>query len=109
MTEEQKECLDVVEKINEELFQKYDKLDKLDSFKDWHSIRPILSCTIADYMILISLSIPSEYGEVPEIHLYNSENNDRIYYEKSDKYESMYKFIKRKFLEVKISLNEIKL
>ena len=34
---------------------------------------------------------------------------DRIYYEKGDKYETYYKFIKRKFLEIKENINKIKL
>lgn len=44
-----------------------------------------------------------------EITLYNSENNDRIYYEKSDKYETFYKYIKRKFIEIKEEIYSVKL
>jgi len=108
MTQEQKEILNAVDKINEELFEKYNKKDKEDKFNDWIELMPILSFTFADAYSHISISIPSEY-EPQEIHLYNSENNDRIYYEKTNKDETFYKLIKRKFLEVKDNLNIIKL
>ena len=70
---------------------------------------PILSITLANSHIFISLNLQSSNLEMPEIKLYNSYNNDRIYYEKQDKYESFYKFIKRKFLAVKSEINNIKL
>ena len=108
LTQEQQEIIKAVDKINEELYEKYDKKDKMDNFTDWLSLLPIVVVTIADVYSSISLSIPSEY-EPLEIPLYNSENNDRIYYEKSDTDESFYKLIKRKFLEVKENLNKIKL
>jgi hypothetical protein len=56
------------------------------------------------------MSIPSTNDcDLPEINLYHSENDNRIYYEKSDKYETFYTFIKRQFREVKNQLNSIKL
>ena len=101
MTTEQLEAFDAVQKINEELYAKYSKIDKLDEY-------PILSITFADNMTFISLS-PSSIINLPEIHLYNSVNDDRIFYEKSNKYETFYKFIKRKFILVKEEIYAIKL
>jgi len=108
MNEEQKSAFDAVEKINDELFIKYDKLNTEDGFKDWLSIMPELCITFCNGKISISLSIPSE-NYLPEIYLFNSEQDDRIYYKKSDKYETFYKFIKRKFIEIKKEIYEIKL
>jgi hypothetical protein len=59
--------------------------------------------------MFISLTIPSEKNIIPEIQIYHSEDNDRIFYEKSNKYETYYKFIKRKFIEIKKEINSIKL
>jgi hypothetical protein len=109
MTTEQQEAFDAVEKINEELFEKYDKLNIVDNYKDWISAMPILSITFAGMYMFISLSIPSVKNIMPEIQIYNSEDNDRIFYEKSNKYETYYKFIKRKFIEIKKEINSIKL
>lgn len=97
----QKEALDAVEKINCELYDKYS--DRIDDM-------PILCVTIAGEYTFISLSIPSKANvNLPEIHLFNSENDDRIYYEESDKYESLYKLIKRKFIEIKKEIYNTKL
>lgn len=110
MTELQKEALEAVGKINTELYKKYSKLDAKDKYKDWISITPMLSITISGNYTFIGLSIPSKNTcSIPEFHIYNSEDNDRIYYEKSDKYETFYKFIKRKFIEIKNEVNLIKL
>ena len=102
MTQEQQDAFDAVEKINDELFNKYDKKNDIGSM-------PIVSITFAGTYMFISLSLPSVNSQMPEIHIYNSENNDRIYYEKGDKYETFYKFIKRKFIEIKNEIYSIKL
>jgi hypothetical protein len=110
MTEEQKEAFEAVNKINEELFKKYNKKNENDIYKDWLAVMPIVSITFASGYILIELTIPSTNTcQLPEFVIYNSEDNDRIYYEKSDKYESFYKFIKRKFIEIKQEICNIKL
>lgn len=59
--------------------------------------------------MFITLSIPSKNNILPDITLYNSEDNDRILYEKKNKYETFYKLIKRKFLEVKEEIQVVKL
>jgi len=110
MTEEQKEAFEAVDKINEELFIKYDKLNITDSYKDWLSVMPILSITFAGNYLFISLTIPSnDVCELPEFPVYNSENNDRVYLEETDTYETFYNFIKRKFDEIKEEINSVKL
>lgn len=101
MTQEQQEAFGAVEKINEELFNKYNKKNNLDNL-------PTVSITFADRYMFIGLSIPSTI-DLPEISLYSSENNNRIYYEKGDKYETFYKYIKRRFLEVKEEIYSVKL
>lgn len=104
MTMDQKLAYDAVEKINSEIKYKWNKANKDKDFM------PIVSITFADTMFFIGMSIPSYFSlDLPEIHLYNSVNSDRIYYEKSDTYESFYKLIKRKYLMVKDELNKVKL
>lgn len=110
MTNEQQEAYDAVEKINDELFEKYSKLNDGSVYVDWLSRLPVVSITFANSYTFISISIPSTDSCIlPEILLYNSEDDDRIYYEKSDKYESFYKFIKRKFISIKEAINAVKL
>jgi len=103
MSEEQKEAFEAVQKINTELYEKWkDKnLDKM----------PILSIAFAKQITFINLTIPStEYDIViPEIHLFCSVNDDRIFYEKSNKYETFYKLIKRKFILIKEEIYSVKL
>jgi len=110
MTEKQIEAYNAVKKINEELAEKYLRKDKKDDYKDWISLQPSLTFVVNEYRLFISLSIPSTSRlALPEITLYNSLEDDRIYYEKSDKYETFYKFLKRKFIEVKEEIYAIKL
>jgi len=90
--EEFKEALEAAEYFNEKLSEKYG------------SDAPIISVTKASYILIINISPP----DLPEIGLYFSEDEDRIYYEKGDKYESFKKYIPRKFREIKNKLNLIK-
>lgn len=102
MTPLQEEALAAAEKINAELYKKWKDKD-LD-------LMPQIAVVISNQYTFISLSIPSEFSlNLPEIHLFSSVNDDRIYYEKSDKYETLYKFIKRKFNIIKEELYSIKL
>ena len=110
MTEEQKEAFEDVEKINAEIFKKYDKLNQKDDYVDWISKMPIVSITVAGNYMFIGLSLQStKTCSLPEITIYNSEDNDRIFYEKGNKYETFYKFIKRKFIEIKEEIYSVKL
>lgn len=109
MTQEQQEAFEVVEKINDELYKKYSKKDPKKSNYDSLDLMPILEITFASVYMFITLSIQSKKQLIPEITLYNSENNDRIFYEKGNKYETFYKFIKRKFIEVKEEIYDVKL
>lgn len=105
MTEEQQKAFDAVEKINEELFKRYNKLNDKSVNIDWISKMPIVSVTFAGIYIFISLSIPS----IPEIPLYNSADDERVYYSNGDRYETYHEFIKRKFNEIKGEIHFIKL
>jgi hypothetical protein len=110
MTNEQQEVFEAVDKINEELYKKYSKKDPKNFNYDSLDKMPIVSVTIAGPYLSIGIGIPStDKCFLPEFNIYNSENNDRIYYEKSDKYETFYKYIKRKFREIKEELNAIKI
>lgn len=110
MTKDQQEAFDAVDKINEELYNKYSKKDPNNFNYDSLDRLPIVSITIAGVYMFIGLSIPSRNNcDIPEFNLYHSENNDRIYYEKSNTYESYYKYIKRKFREIKSELENIKI
>lgn len=109
MTEDQKEAFEAVEKINEELYKKYSVKNPSHFGYDSLDIMPIVSICFADVYMFISVSIPSKNNQLPEIQLYHSENNDRIYYKKSNRYETYYKYIKRKFIEIKKEIYFIKL
>jgi hypothetical protein len=109
MTIEQKEALEAIEKINGELYKKYSKKDPKNFNYDSLDLMPILAVTIAGVYMLITLSIPSKNNILLDITLYNSEDNDRIFYEKTNTYETFYKLIKRKFLEVKEEIHAVKL
>lgn len=103
MNEDQKEAFDAVVRINEEIFTKYSKINAEDRM-------PIVSITFADVYMFIGISLPStDTCELPEFKIYNSENNDRIYFEKGNKYETYYKFIKRKFKEFKEEIYSVKI
>ncbi len=105
MTKEQKEAFEAVEKINEEIYERYEKLDQEDSFKDWISRMPILSITFAGTYMFIGLSLSSQ-SDLPEFNIYNSEYDDRIFDEGKNEYEMFYNFIKRKFIEIKAEMEE---
>ena len=103
MTKEQIEAFGAVEKINAELYKKYFNRNSL------HKM-PILGITFAGIYMFITVSIPSsDVCAIPEITIYHSENNDRVFYEKGNTYETFYKFIKRKFIKIKNELYAIKL
>lgn len=108
MTEEDKAVMDAVEKVNNELYEKYEKLDEQERYKDWLSLMPTVTVTFAGYITLIGISVASEHFPI-EIPIYMSEEDDRIYYEDSNKYEDWYKFIKRKFKMFKQEIKELKL
>ena len=102
MTNIQQEAFAAVQTINQELFEKYDKTNQLE-------LKPTLSIIFAERMTFISISLASETLDLPEIHLYNSENDKRIFYSESNEYESFYVFIKRMFEEIKEKIYSIKL
>lgn len=110
MTDKQQEAFNAVSKINEELTKKYLKKHEKDPYNDWLSYTPVLSVMFANDMVFINLSIPSDFEiNLPEISIYSSLTDDRIYYENVDRYETFYKLIKRKFLLIKETINKVKL
>lgn len=94
LSEKQIGAIEAVQRINNEIHDKF----------GWNSDHPVLSVSIAGWYLLINISIGSQ-----ELLLYSSEDDDRIYYEKSDKYEEWYSYIKRKFREVKEEIEKVKL
>jgi hypothetical protein len=96
LSEEQINAIKAVQKINNEMYDK----------EGWENHDTLLSITICSYMFSITLNVNKINGE---FDIYNSGNDDRIYYEKSNKYEEWYSYIKRKFRELKIDLDDIKL
>lgn len=94
---EQQKCIEAVQKINNELHDK----------EGWENHTTLLSVSICSYFYSVALNVNKANAEIT---LFNSSNfDDRIYYEKSDKYEEWYTFLKRKYREAKDILNEIKL
>lgn len=96
LTSNQLEALNAIQKINNELHDK----------EGWESHYTLLSITICSYLFFINLNCNTVGSE---INIYNSEYDDRIYYEKSDKLETFYSLIKRKFREHKDNINKIKI
>jgi hypothetical protein len=93
---DQMACLEAVQRLNNELHDKF----------GWDNPDlPIISMRIARYHYEVSITL---YNSL-EIVLFNSSENDRIYYEKPDKYENFYPYLKRKFRETKQYINQIKL
>jgi hypothetical protein len=97
LSEEQLKTIQAVQKLNNELYDKY----------GWENHIDLFSITISSYYFFISFNINTNH--IVEIPIYNSENEDRIFYEKSNKYEEWYSYIKRKFREIKEGLNNIKI
>lgn len=99
LNEDQSGCLKAVQRINNE---QHDRVG-------WRSHNNLLAMSICSYAFVVKLHV----GMLAEITLYDSSQDEdyggRIYYEKSDKYEEWYSFLKRKFREVKNDLNNIKL
>lgn len=108
---EHAEAFRAVEKINDELYEKYSKKDPKNFDQDSLDKMPIVAITIGTAHMSIKLHIqPSRTMPPLEIPIYHSfEEEDRIYYENSGKYESFYKFIKRKFRAIKEELYAIKI
>jgi len=100
LSKDQEDALDAVEKINDKLYEKYKKNDNLDYL-------PILSVVIANHYFFIDISIPDDYNP-QEIKLFNSENNDRIYYDSTDTHESFYKLLQRKYKELREEIYYVK-
>lgn len=97
LSEEQLKATQAVQKINNELYDKY----------GWENHIDLFSITICSYYFFITFNINTNH--IIEIPIYNSENEDRIFYEKANKYEEWYFYIKRKFREIKEDLNNIKI
>ena len=97
INEEQLKCLEAVQRINNELHDK----------EGWDNHNTLMSIAICSYFYFVTINLNSCDAE---INLFNSSNDDsRIYYEKADKYEEWYSFLKRRFREVKSEINNIKL
>ena len=97
INKEQLACLGAVQKINNELHDK----------EGWNKYSTLLSISICSYFYAVTIKLNSADTE---IDLFNSSNNDtRIFYEKSNKYEEWYSFLKRRFREIKSEINSVKL
>ena len=95
LSEKQLNAIRAVQKINNEIHDKF----------EWDNPNlPYISITICSYMIGITINVNNV-----EFNIYNSEQDDRIYYEKSNKYEEWYSFIKRKFRKLKKEIELTKL
>ena len=96
LSDDQRDCLIAIQKINNEMHDK----------EGWESHDTLLSMSICSYMFFVSININKANTE---IKLFSSEDNDRVFYEQSNKYEEWYSYIKRKYREAKLTLNKIKL
>jgi len=94
---ETEEVINAVEKLNEAITEKYTKRGDFDNM-------PELYYLISPSFTGVELMIPDH----EHIHIWNSENSERIYYEQTDTEESIYKCIQRLFREYKEVINKIK-
>lgn len=94
---EQLGCIEAVQKINNEMHDK----------EGWENHSTFLSIGICSYHFIVKLYLNNCNAEIV---LYSSEEEEgRIYYEKADKYEEWYSFLKRRFRECKKEISSIKL
>jgi hypothetical protein len=108
ITDTEKEIIEAVDKVNDDFYKRYKKLDHNDRFKDWFSVMPVVSITFAGYYTLINIHTSSERFPL-EIPIWCSEDDDRNFDEDKNEYEDWYKFIKRKFSDFKKEIKTIKL
>lgn len=101
MTEKEHAIYDAVQRINDELDKKWSKRG--------HDMQPIVSCVFGSHVQAIDIHLSSSAIKFQSINLWCSVDDDRIYYEKSDKYETWYQLIKRKWRQAKEEVNMIKL
>jgi hypothetical protein len=104
MTQDQKDALEAVERLNDEMEEKF--IDKLSANA------PIFSIEFACDLTAISITLldyTNRCLNMPDMMLYNSVNNDRIYYESTDSYETYYDLLKRKFKEIQEEFQKYKL
>ena len=99
ITDEQKEAVEAVEKINDEIIEALNN----------DSIVPnTLNITLSGCDFHIDFIVYTNQSYV-KLHIYNSANDDRILDEHTGEYESFYNYIKRKFNEIKTVINNINL
>jgi len=96
ISDKQSGALKAIQKINNEMHDK----------EGWRNHDTLLSINICSFRFFITLNVNKVNAE---FLLYDSDQDDRIYYEKSGKYEEWYSYIKRKFREIKWNLDSIKL
>ncbi len=108
ITGEEAEIRAAVDKINDKIYKKYEKLGSGDEFNHWFNLMPAIVVTSTGYITAVSVSIPTEDIPPIEIHLFHTEDNDRIYYEGTDTYESWFKYTQRKWRDVKNVIGFVK-
>ena len=97
MNNTQKDIIDAVDIINEELYEKAVNKQKF----------PYLLITFAPFVESVDLILNADFCS--EINIYNSEDNDREFFEKTNEYETFYKYFKRNIKEVKKEISSIKI
>ena len=107
ISQEESEIRFAVEKINEKIYEEYEKKDKAEPLKDWLNLMPSIFVTTNDYIISVSLSIPTEDIPPIELHLYHTEDNDRTWCDDKNDYEPYLEYTKRKWLEIKNVINGV--
>lgn len=103
MLEEQKEALEVINKLNEQLYEDYYDINRND-----YDDMPVFSVTMSNYITCITVNIQYEFTSV-EIQLYNSEDSNRMYIKEIDDYEPLETYIKREFEMIQKNLKKFKL
>lgn len=93
---EQQKCVEAVQRINNKMHDK----------EGWQNHDTLLDISICGFHYAVDMYIGKANVK---INLFNSGNDNRIFYEKSNKYEEWYTYLKRMYREAKTILNDIKL
>jgi len=102
MTTEQQDVLQAVEQLNDELYIKY--LDNVSLNA------PVIAVTFIGDIFAVTINLVNyENINIPEFQLFNSVENDRIFYESTNEYETYYHFIIRKYNEIQNEICKYKL
>ena len=101
MTEKQTEALSVVDKLNDEFYQRCLRDELIVEEK------PYCTFAMSDAYASISLSVPMSGGTLVELELYNTENDNRDFSEETGEYETIEQYVRKQLERVRLVMDAI--